>query len=67
MPTPRTFFMAGSHGPEQTKHGKCMECLCGIQNDRGTWCVVLKRIPTTKEVKRCRRFCPKAILDDPEE
>jgi len=44
-----------------------MECLCGIQNDRGTWCAVLKKIPTTKEVKRCRRFCPKAILDDPEE
>ena len=41
-----------------------MDCICGIENGRGIWCVRLKKIPTHREVKLCRKFCPKIILDD---
>jgi len=57
--------MAGSYRPEGAFPVKCRECICGIQNDRGIWCARLKKIPSPKEVKRCRTFCPKVILDDP--
>ena len=55
--------MAGSYKPERSHAGKCMECICGIENDRGIWCVRLKKIPTPGEVRRCRKFCHKEILD----
>jgi len=56
--------MADSYKPGRFYPAKCMECICGIENDRGIWCVRLKKIPTPREVKRCRKFCPKVILDD---
>jgi len=56
--------MAGGYHPNRPLPGKCMECICGIENDRGIWCVRLKKIPTPTEVRRCRKFCPKVILDD---
>jgi hypothetical protein len=43
---------------------KCMRCICGIENDRGIWCARLKRISGESEVRKCRRFCSKEILDD---
>ena len=55
--------MAGGYKPERFYPGKCMECICGIEN-KGIWCVRLRKIPTPREVKRCRKFCPKVILDD---
>jgi hypothetical protein len=56
--------MAGSYKPERFHPEKCMECICGIQNDRGgIWCVRLRKIPTPVEVRRCRKFCPLEILD----
>ena len=56
--------MASSYRPDRPRPAKCRECICGIENDRGIWCATLKRIPTVRQVKRCRRFCPKAILED---
>ena len=56
--------MSGSYRPEGSSQVKCIECICGIENGRGIWCAVLKKIPSSKEVKRCRRFCPKVILED---
>ena len=56
--------MAGSYRPGDSGPRKCRECICGIENDRGIWCAKLKRIPAPREVKRCRHFCPKALLDD---
>jgi hypothetical protein len=58
--------MAGSHRPGNRFPKKCSECLCGIENTRGIWCARLKKIPTEREVKRCRRFCPKSILEKAE-
>ncbi|RKY12785.1 MAG: hypothetical protein DRP65_00250 [Planctomycetota bacterium] len=57
--------MSGSYRPESPYPAKCKECICGIENDRGIWCAVLKKIPSSREVKQCRRFCPKVILEDP--
>jgi hypothetical protein len=56
--------MSGSYRPEGSFPAKCTECVCGIENGRGIWCAILKRIPSPKEVKRCRRFCPRVILYD---
>jgi len=56
--------MAGSYKSNDSGHRKCKECICGIQNDRGIWCARLKKIPSFREVKRCRHFCPKVILDE---
>jgi hypothetical protein len=61
--------MSGGYAPPRPRPAKCAQCICGIENDRGIWCARLKKIPTPAEVKRCRRFCPKAILEngiDPE-
>jgi len=55
--------MAGSYRPEHHRPRKCSDCICGIENDRGIWCVRLKKIPSEREVRQCRRFCPKVILD----
>ena len=56
--------MTDSYKPDRFYPGRCIECICGIENDRGIWCVRLRKIPSPKEVKRCRKFCPKVILDD---
>jgi len=56
--------MAGSYKSEDPYPAKCEGCICGIENGRGIWCAVLKKIPSSKEVKQCRRFCPKSILED---
>ena len=56
--------MSGSYRPEGSYQLKCTECICGIENGRGIWCARLKRIPTPGEVKRCRNFCPREILDE---
>jgi len=58
--------MAGSYRPEKAGSAKCRECICGIENDRGIWCARFKKIPGVREVKRCRHFCPKAILNNVE-
>jgi len=55
--------MAGSHDSHSHRPANCRECICGIENDRGIWCAKLKRIPSRRQVKRCRHFCPKVILD----
>ena len=46
--------MARNYTLERHQNGKCMGCICGIENGRGIWCVRLKKIPTPTEVKRCR-------------
>jgi len=56
--------MAGSYKLEGAFPGKCKECICGIENGGGIWCAILKKIPTPREVKRCRHFCPKVILEN---
>ena len=63
-PPPNASTMPGSYQPDRPQPRKCQQCICGIQNDRGIWCAKLKHIPTRREVKRCRHFCPKALLDD---
>jgi hypothetical protein len=60
----KRLLMTGSHPQGVPCPAKCRQCICGIQDDRGIWCARLKKIPTPWEVKRCRRFCPKAILND---
>ena len=55
--------MAGSYRNEHQFSVKCRECICGIENGRGIWCARLKKIPNDHEVRRCRHFCPRALLD----
>lgn len=56
--------MSGSNEPHGPSQVKCRECICGIETNDEIWCAVLKRVPSREEVKRCRRFCPKVILED---
>jgi hypothetical protein len=55
--------MAGSYQNDRQFPAKCRECICGIENGRGIWCARLKKIPNEREVRRCRHFCPRAILE----
>ncbi len=57
--------MTGSHLQVRLAPVKCRECLCAIQQDTGIWCALMKKTPSPREVELCRRFCPKAILDQP--
>ena len=61
---PKLDFMRFKFRNNDTFPKKCMQCICGIENDRGIWCARLKKIPASKEVKRCRQFCPKEILNE---
>jgi len=57
--------MSGNFRDRERMHPRrCAECICGIRNETGIWCVRLKRVPTPEEARRCPYFCPKAILDE---
>jgi len=55
--------MAESYKPDHPYSTKCAECICGIENGRGIWCVRLKKIPTRTEIRRCSKFCPRVIIE----
>jgi len=57
--------MTGSHLQVRLAPVKCRECICGIQQNSGIWCALMKKTPSAREVELCRSFCPKAILDQP--
>jgi hypothetical protein len=54
--------MAGSYRPESPRSGECRDCICGIENDEGIWCLKLKKIPSPGEVESCRHFYSKTML-----
>lgn len=59
-----TCLMSGSDELHRPALVKCRQCICGIETDDDIWCAVLKRIPSRKDAKRCRRFCPRALLEE---